>query len=263
MPAISVSLGATPPPNERSFDEPTVSYMRDATRIEAFSDGVKAFCGLMMHMHVGLPRVIVVDEPEAFLAPPLAHALGREMAVGAMTEGKQVFVATHSSHFLMGAIATGAAVNIVRLTYDGTTARARLLPSSELSTMMYDPMLRSANVLSALFFRGAIVGEADGDRAFYQECNERLISADDGRACGDTLFLNANGKDVIPTIVGPLRRLGIPAASIVDLDVLNQGGETWSRHLKACGVPAPDHQPFGTRRANAINAARRCCSARG
>lgn len=252
---VHACLGASPPPNERSFDEPTVDYMRQVRRISEFSDGVKAFCGLMVHVHVGAPRVITVDEPEAFLAPPLAHALGKELANGALAEGKQVFVATHSSNFLMGAISTGAPVNIVRLTYDGVgTARARLLQASELSKLMYDPMLRSANVLSALFYRGVVIGEADADRAFYQECNERMLSEGDSRAAADTLFLNANGKDVVPMILGPLRRLGIPAASILDLDVLNQGGEVWTRHLKACGIPSPDHQPFGSRRSSAISA---------
>lgn len=254
-PQIQVRLSPESPPNERTFEESTRAYMKRALPISAFSDGVQAFCGMMIHIHVGSSKVIVIDEPEAFLAPPLAHALGKELATGAMTENKQVFAATHSSDFLMGAITAGAKVNIIRLTYDGVgSGTARLLPAADLTKLMNDPMLRSANVLSSLFYRGAVVGEADADRAFYQECNERMLSAGAPRALKDVLFLNANGKDVVPMIIEPLRRLGIPAASIVDLDVVKKGGLVWTRHMQACGVPGPDHQPFGTRRANAVTA---------
>jgi predicted ATPase len=255
LPNISVRMGTTLPPNERSVEDATIAYMRMMPPLASFSDGVRAFCGMMVNIHVGLPSVISVDEPEAFLAPPLVHALGKELAVAAVEEGKQIFAATHSSHFLMGAISAGAPVNIIRLTYTpGGTGTARLLAAADLSTLMNDPLLRSANVLSALFYRGVVVGEADSDRAFYQECNERMLSIDDPRALTDTLFLNANGKDVVPMIVEPLRKLGIPAAAIVDLDVLKKGGEVWTRHLKACGVPQIDRQPFGTRRQNVLRA---------
>lgn len=251
---IAVRLGDAPPPTERSFEESTIEYMRGAPPVEAFSDGVRAFCGMMAAIHVGLPRIIIVDEPEAFLAPPLAHALGKELATAALTEGKQIFASTHSSHFLMGAISAGARVNIIRLTYSPGTATARLLAASDLARMMNDPMLRSANVLSALFYRGVVVGEADADRAFYQECNDRMLGVRDPRSASDTLFLNANGKDVVPMIVLPLRRLGIPAVSIVDLDVVKKGGEVWTRHLKASGISESDFQPFGQRRQNFLTA---------
>lgn len=250
-PNVQLRLGETPPPKERSFEDETVAYMKAAPSLDQFSDGVRAFCGLMLHMHVGVPKVLIIDEPEAFLAPPLAHALGKELASAALEENKQVFVATHSANFLMGAISAGAPVNIIRLTYDGRVGQARALPASDLAALMNTPILRSANVLSALFYRGVVVGEGDSDRAFYQECNERLLAAGDARAAADTLFLNANGKDVVPLIVEPLRRLGIPAATVVDLDVLNQPGDSWTRHLRACGIPLPDHQPFGVRRNNA------------
>jgi hypothetical protein len=53
-------------------------------------------------------------------------------------------------------------------------------------------MLRSVGVLEGLFYNYVIVGEADADRAFYQEINERLPAA-------------------IPKIIEPLRKLGIPS----------------------------------------------------
>src|ERR1017187_8124922 len=116
----------------------------------------------------------------------------------------------------MGAIQSGAKINIVRLTYDHNVGTARLLPSADLMRMMRDPLLRSANVLSGLFYSSVVVCEADADRAFYHEVNERLLASDDSRGIPHALFLNANGKDTIPRIVGPMRALGIPCAEITD-----------------------------------------------
>jgi hypothetical protein len=100
------------------------------------------------------------------------------------------------------------------------------------------------------------VSEADADRAFYQEINERLLAADDARGVPNALFLNAENKQTIPKIVAPLRKLGIPTAAVTDIDVLKDGGEEWTRHLKACGFPIDEHQPYGTRRARVLDAVR-------
>ncbi len=85
--------------------------------------------------------------------------------------------------------------------------------------MMRDPLLRSTGVLSALFHEGAVVCEGDSDRAFYQEINQRLV-ASDKRAAPNSLFMNAHNWQSIRRIIRPLRQMGIPAAAVVDLDVV-------------------------------------------
>ncbi len=166
--------------------------------------------------------------------PSLARMLGKELASAALTESKYVFVATHSAEFVMGAILSGADVNIIRLTYDNNNdvATARLLPSEELKQLMNDPMLRSVGVLSGLFFQNVIVTEGDSDRAFYQEINERLTAEGDSRAIPHALFLNAGNHQTIPSIITPLRKLGIPAAAIYDLDVIKLGKQEWKKNLE-------------------------------
>lgn len=49
--------------------------------------------------------------------------------------------------------------------------------------------------------------------------------------------MNADNHQTIPVIVAPLRKLGIPAAAIPDLDVIKRGGVEWTRQLDACGMP--------------------------
>jgi hypothetical protein len=41
--------------------------------------------------------------------------------------------------------------------------------------------------------------------------------------------------------VAPLRKLGIPAVGIADLDVIKRGGGEWTRQLEACGMPVVQH----------------------
>lgn len=251
---LNIRFGDFEPPSERSLEEETLDYMREARSIEQVSDGVKAFTGILLQLHVGQPKVITVDEPEAFLHPTLAFTLGKELAKGAVGEGKQIFASTHSAQFLMGAISSGAEVNIVRLTYKNDFGTARLLLSDELRSLMQDPLLRSVGVLEGLFFDGVLVGEANADRAFYQEVNERLLAEGDTRGAPRTLFLNADNKQTIPRIVAPLRKLGIPTAGVVDIDVLKDAGTDWSRHLKAIGIPESEHDAYAIRRQKALKA---------
>ena len=112
----------------------------------------------------------------------------------------------------MGCLQSGVPVTIVRLTYHLDVPTARLLEASEIVRLMRNPLLRSTGVLNALFYESVVVTEADTDRAFYQEINERLQVGKPTWGIPNCLFLNAQNKQTIPTIVGPLRNLGIAAA---------------------------------------------------
>jgi len=232
---------------EQSLSARARSFHAAATPIADMSDGVKAFTGILAAAFCGTFRAILVDEPEAFLHPPLARRLGLQLAKAAAERQGNVIAATHSAHFVMGCIESGAQVQIVRLTYLDRKASARLLDSTSLRTLMRDPLLRSANVLSAVFHTGAVVTEADADRAFYQEIALRLI--DSKRfAAPDSVFLHAQNKQTVRRIVQPLRMLGVPAAAIVDIDILKGGGNEWTELLEAAGVPDAQHQSLHVQR---------------
>lgn len=249
---LQVRFSENVPKDERSLGDDNLDFMRRARPLASVSDGVKAYSGILLQMLAGDPKVIFIDEPEAFLHPALARSLGTEIANAAVNERKLVFASTHSPQFVMGAIESGASVNIVRLTYSQGVGTARLLQNESLRKLMNDPMLRSTGVLEALFYNFVAVTEADSDRAFYGEVNHRLLSAGDSRGIRAALFLNANGKDTVAQIVAPLRSLGIPTASIVDLDVLKEGGTVWTRHLSGAGVPIGEFGPYGQRRATVL-----------
>ncbi len=252
-----IRLSARPPRDdieERGMHADAVRFHAGAQVISEASDGVKAFTGIVTEVMAGDPRVILIDEPEAFLHPSLSVKLGLEVSRAALSADKRVFVSTHSPHFVMGCIQSGAPVNIVRLTYRGGVPTARVLPSDQILGLMRHPLLRSTGVLSALSYEFVVVTESDSDRAFYQEVNERLLQFKPEWGIPNCLFINAQNKQTIHTIIRPLRQLGIPAVAIVDIDILKEGGANWTNLLSGANVPVISHPSLATMR-SALKAA--------
>lgn len=239
---------------EKGWDSRAQRFHGDAMPIADASDGVKAFVGMLSTMIAGDPKVTLIDEPEAFLHPALSAKLGKEVAAALGTSDRRAFVSTHSASFLMGCVQSGVGVNIVRVTYDHHLATARLLRRDELAHLMRNPLLRSVGVLNALFYNAVVVTESDADRAFYQEINERLLAANDPRAIVGCLFLNAQNKQTVWDIVKPLRNLGIPAAGVVDIDVLKEGGTVWNKPLQGAFIPPLSHPALQTERGALLQA---------
>ncbi|HJV77993.1 MAG TPA: AAA family ATPase, partial [Paludibacter sp.] len=222
----------------------------NALDIKFASDGVKAFTGIITTIIAGDPKVILIDEPEAFLHPSLAANLGKEVSNSVNGTSKNLFVSTHSANFLMGCIQSGVPLNIIRLTYSNNSPTARILPSDKVLKLMRHPLLRSTGVLNGLFYEYVIVTEADSDRAFYQEINERLLMFEPDKGIPNCLFLNAQNKQTIHEILRPLREMGIPCAAIVDVDIIKEGGTVWTSLLSSANIPEVTIQSTGTSRGN-------------
>lgn len=254
---LRIRLSARPPADEREekgWDSTSVAFHSAATLINDASDGVKAFVGMLTTLVAGEPKITLIDEPEAFLHPALCARLGKEITSALTGTNRRLFVATHSASFLMGCVQGGAPINIVRLTYDYAIATARLLAKDKLTPLMRNPLLRSVGVLNALFYNSVVVTEADADRAFYQEINERLLLAKDPRGLEGCLFLNAQNKQTVWDIVRPLRELGIPAVGIVDIDILKEGGAVWQKPMDGAFVPSLSHSALAIERSALLKA---------
>jgi len=236
------------PPTEydRSLTTEAALYFAQQPLLTTFGDGVQAFVALVGTV-IGSPyKVILIDEPEAFLPPPIARRLGAELTRIVNERDASLVIATHDADFLMGCIAESRDTAVVRLTYDSGVPTARGLTPSELAPMMYHPLFRSTGALHALFHHAAIVTESDADRAFYDEINHRLQGV--GRGIKDALFLNAQNWQTEHEIVRPLRRIGIPAAAVVDLDVILKTGTDWDNLFDACNVARDRRQHLWTER---------------
>lgn len=200
-------------PDARNF------YSR-AQHIAESSDGVKAFVGLLMAAIAARHGILLVDEPEAFLHPPLARRLGRDL-VQLVEEGDgQIIVATHSSDFLLGCLEGSKQVTVIRLSTPFPTQPPVVVEPDTIQNFLLMPLFRSANVVSALFHQGAVVTEGDNDRAFYSEIYQRI--RDKNPDIPFLVFLSAQNKQTLCRIFGPLRKVGVPAAAIADIDILKE-----------------------------------------
>src|SRR5262249_33966269 len=144
--SIEVRISSEPPPMpdiETSLGRAAREFRQKAVPISEFGDGVRAFVGIIAAIQSGLHEHLLIDEPEAFLHPPLTRKLGSMLTRVAADRKGNLIASTHSADFLLGCLESGKAVNIVRLTYNDQCPAARLLPAQDLRDLMHDPLLRS------------------------------------------------------------------------------------------------------------------------
>lgn len=219
--------------HELYFGVEAEEFHKKTKPLKNYSDGIKFFISIICHFFHKNHKLIFIDEPEAFLAPPLVKKLGAILSENAEKEKAKLFVATHNSDFLMGCLESKAKINVIRLTYSESNnkATAVLLPQEKLYELIKNPIIKHSGFMKSLFYKYVIICEADADRVFYEEMNQRLGD----KGIKDCLFLNApNGKDVIAAMVKPLRELGIQVAVIVDFDIIKTG--SFNDLLASCGV---------------------------
>ncbi len=223
---LLVGEPSIPPP---LINRPTREYadaVASLLTLESQGDGVKSFIGLALHAMAGNQPIMVIDEPEAFLHQAQAKALGRWIAEEARSRNRQAIVATHSRDIILGLLAGGADVTVLRLTRDGDDSHIRQLPSADLISVWDDPILRYSNVLDGLFYKAVVVCEADADCRFYGAVLDYLATS--GAIAlnpDDVLFVPSGGKDRVPNIARSLGALGVDTFAIVDFDVLKDRGK--------------------------------------
>lgn len=244
---LRIRLSPTEPDHhEQNWSEEAREFHRKALHIKDASDGVQAFVGIVCAVLSGDYRAILIDEPEAFLHPPLARKLGHQLTSN-LRAGGTLMASTHSPDFLIGCLQASPHVRVVRLEYSNGKSKGKIVDPAVLTKLFKAPLLRSANVISALFHDGVVVTESDNDRAFYAEIYYRLAEKEKGYP--SLLFVNAQNKQTIRDIIGPLRAFGVPAVAIVDVDILKDGGGNWIPWLDAAHIPAASHVGLGQQRA--------------
>lgn len=244
---LRIRLSQTPPTgDEQSLNQNAREFHRAATYIKEASDGVQAYVGIITSVMSGEHRLTLIDEPEAFLHPPLARKLGYQLASISKNRKGALIASTHSADFLIGCIQASSAVRVVRLEYSNNKSKGNVVDPALLEVVFKSPLLRSANVISALFHDGVVVTESDNDRAFYSEIYYRLAESETGLPA--LLFVNAQNKQTMKDIISPLRKFGIPAAAIADVDILKDGGKVWTGWLHAAQIPEALHDGYANQR---------------
>jgi predicted ATPase len=190
---LRIRLSKTSPTkDEQSLNQEARDFHSRALYIKDASDGVQAFIGILIASRSSDYRLLLVDEPEAFLHPPLARKLGYELARDITKRSSSLFASTHSADFLIGCLQASANVRVVRLEYSDEKSRATVVDAMALNEFFRTPLIRNANVISALFHDGVVVTESDNDRVFYSEIYHRISESE--RGCPSLLFVNAQNK---------------------------------------------------------------------
>lgn len=236
-------------------DEPLGDFGRAVSRLpylDAQGDGMRSFFGVMVPVLAGAQQIILVDEPEAFLHPPQARALGRELANAAWDRRAQLIVATHDKDFISGVLDAQGELSIVRLRRsDGATTRTQPTPE-RLRHLRDDRLLRYSNVLNGLFAQLVVLCEGDQDCRFYEAALDHYVTAhgDDPDThtvpAADVLFIPVNGKGGFANFIPSLQELAVPAAVVADLDLLRSPelpkalfqamGGTWTNVERDYGI---------------------------
>jgi hypothetical protein len=218
--------------------------------VDAQSDGIRAFAGLLLTLITVRHPILMLDEPETFLHPPQARLLGEYLA--RLRGDGQLFIATHSLDILLGLLQQSAArVLVVRLSRRDERTAALVVDPNAVRGLWRDPLLRFSRALDGLFHEGVVVCEGDTDSQFYSAVSYHLArqrtdaTASTGASTSneatphkngaateeplpefsanpfDVMFTYVGGKQRIKMISSALSAVRVPVRCIVDFDGLN------------------------------------------
>jgi energy-coupling factor transporter ATP-binding protein EcfA2 len=188
-------------------------------------DGMRSLIGLLLPIIAGTDKIVLVDEPEAFLHPPQARALGSALGKLAVERDLQIILATHDRNILLGLLDVhDLPLSVVRLNRVGSSTTAHALESEALREYRSEPRLRYSNLLDGLFHSCVVVAEADQDCRFYSVALESMEDGSVPFPTGEVLFVPSGGKGAIPKLVAALQALDVAVVVSPDLDILDDEG---------------------------------------
>lgn len=198
-------------------EDPRKAYLitKDFNKIDDQGDGFRSFVGIILSILFSKDRIILLDEPEAFLHPAQARFLGKWIADNSAKLEGQLIIATHNANFLNGILSSDKQVDIFRLNRKDDDTNFNLIPPNATEKLAKSPMLSSQRILESIFHKGVVVCEADADRTVYQgvatiEYNNQEI-----------LFVHSHNKQTLKDVASLLLDAKIPVVVVSDIDLLN------------------------------------------
>ncbi|TCP93784.1 putative AbiEii toxin of type IV toxin-antitoxin system [Sphingomonas sp. PP-CE-1A-559] len=184
--------------------------------ISTFGDGIRSYVGILLNFSADPRPVTVIDEPEAFLHPPQAFRLGKEIAELATSQNRQAIIATHSSDLIKGALSAEAAnVQFVYLDHS-RPKKYHVVDSSAVAAFGREPFLVHTDALDALFYSTTVICEADADIMFFKWA----LSKSPTLSLDEIFWIPSYGKSAVPGILRSMIALGVSAKCVFDIDVL-------------------------------------------
>lgn len=189
-------------------------------------DGMRSFFGQILPIIAATFPIVILDEPEAFLHPPQARALGLELGKLAREREVQVIVATHDRNLLTGLLEADGDVSVVRVSREETgQANAYQLNAGSLRELWSDPVLKYTNVLDALFHRVVVLTEAEGDCGYLAAALDCPTRTSDAIPSSELLFLQTSGKAGLAKVAAALKAAHVPVIVAPDFDIISDKGD--------------------------------------
>lgn len=196
------------------MDSELAEKLFSESKLDDQGDGVKSYVSTFLSLNKKDIDVLLLDEPEAFLHPPLARQLG-ELIGDAQSSNKQVFVATHSVEVLKGILTKSQNVNIIRITQPvHGKNEICLLDENILKSILQSPLLRVSRIMEGLFCEKVVITESEADELVYQELIEKIFPL------SGLYFAHGQNKQTLAEIAALYQKIGISYEIIVDFDVL-------------------------------------------
>lgn len=198
-------------------EDPRKAYLitKDFNKIDNQGDGFRSFVGIVLSLLFSKDRIVLLDEPEAFLHPAQARYLGKWIADNSDKLSGQLIISTHNSNFLSGLLQSDKLVDIYRLNRTDDDTTFQLIPPDATENLSKSPMLSSQRVLEAIFHQAVIVCEADADRIVYQTVSTLHHNNQ------EILFVYSHNKQTLKDVASLLIATKIPVGVISDIDILN------------------------------------------
>lgn len=209
---------------------------QELRRIDEEGDAYQSFAAIVLTMLLGQGRVILIDQPEAFLQPHQARYLGRWIAANASGLACQVFTATRDVAFLQGLSEGAPGLTILRTERKEDITSFHSIPHEATRALARFPIFATQDALRLLFCDGAIVTPDADDRIVYETVANRLPTSN------NIGFIHAAGTRNIGLVTKVMRQCGLPVCSVVELDVLQNEKDLGDLIQAASGSPPP--QPW-------------------
>lgn len=202
-----------------NYSEDIALRLFSENMLDEQGDGLKSFVSTFLSLNYKKNNILLLDEPEAFLHPPLARQLG-EMIGDFNDENRTIFVATHSVEVLKGILTKNRDVNVIRITRSEDEKNNIMILNQEiLNSIFQNPLLRVSRVLEGIFCDKVIITEAEADELVYQELSEKIIPE------SGVYFVHGQNKQTLANIAQLYQKIGVAYEIITDFDVLRVSSE--------------------------------------
>lgn len=198
-------------------EDPRTAFpiMKKYPSIEIQGDGFRSFVAVILSLLLSKDKVVLLDEPEAFLHPEQSRRLGKWISDHASDFPCQILVATHNANFLSGLLSGEQSADIYRLNRSNDVTKFHKITSEATQALSKSPILSSQRVLEGIFSKGVVVCESDSDRIIY---NAVSIHEHNNQ---EILYIHAHNKQTIKDVVKLLKDASIPTVAVIDIDLLN------------------------------------------